>query len=226
MRRVLSLYRSSVGKKILMAVTGVFFVFFVLAHMYGNLHAFQGPEKFNHYAEFLREVGDPIFAHGQLLWIFRILLLLAVGIHVLAAFQLWWMSNDARPVKYARGLTPEESTYASRTMRWGGVLIFLFVVYHLLHFTIGSVHPNFVPGAAYENLIIGFQSWVVVAFYIIVIGALSLHLYHGVWSGLQTLGVNHPRYNKVRRPIALLVAGGIFLGFISVPVAVVTGIVS
>jgi succinate dehydrogenase / fumarate reductase cytochrome b subunit len=226
MRRVLNLYRSSVGKKILMAVTGVVFVLFVLAHMYGNLKAFYGPEKFNHYAEFLREVGAPMFGHGQLLWVFRIVLLAAVAVHVVMAMQLWLMSRAARPVSYAKGLRPEESTYASRTIRWGGVIIFTFVVYHILHFTVGTVHPDFVPGAAYENLVLGFQAWPVVLAYTIALSALCLHLYHGVWSALQTLGVNHPRYNRYRRPLALLVAGVVFIGFMSVPVAVVAGIIA
>ena len=226
MRRVLSLYRSSVGKKILMAVTGVIFVLFVLAHMYGNLKAFYGPEYFNHYAEFLREMGAPIFAHGHLLWVMRIALIAAVGIHMLMAFQLWWASYRARPVKYAKGLAPEESTYASRTIRWGGVMIGTFVVYHLLHFTIGTVHPDFVRGAAYENLVIGFQSIPVVIAYAIAIGALCLHLYHGVWSAMQTLGANHPRYNRYRRPVALAVAGIIFVGFMTVPVSVAAGIIA
>jgi len=226
MRRVLSLYRSSVGKKILMAATGVVFVLFVLAHMYGNLKAFYGPEKFNHYAEFLREVGAPMFGHGQLLWIFRIVLLAAVAIHVLMALQLWLMSRAARPVPYAKGLRPEESTYASRTMRWGGVILAAFVTYHLLHFTVGTVHPDFVPGAAYENLVIGFQSWPVVLAYTVAMAALCLHLYHGVWSALQTLGANHPRYNRYRRPLAVVVAGVVFVGFMSVPVAVVAGIIA
>jgi succinate dehydrogenase / fumarate reductase cytochrome b subunit len=226
MRRVLSLYRSSVGKKILMAVTGVIFVLFVLAHMYGNLKAFYGSEKFNHYAEFLREMGAPIFGRGQLLWVFRIVLLAAVGIHVLMAIQLWLLSRSARPVSYVKGLQSEESTYASRTIRWGGVIIFVFVVYHLLHFTIGTAHPSFVPGAAYENLVIGFQSWPVVLAYAVALGALCLHLYHGVWSALQTLGANHVRYNKYRRPLAVIVAAAVFVGFMTVPAAVVAGIIA
>jgi succinate dehydrogenase / fumarate reductase cytochrome b subunit len=226
MRRVISLYRSSVGKKILMAVTGIIFVLFVLAHMYGNLKAFYGPEYFNHYAEFLREVGAPLFAHGQLLWLFRVVLLLAVGIHALMAFQLWWMSRQARPVSYAKALQPEESTYASRTIRWGGVIILTFVVYHILHFTTGTVHPDFVAGAAYENLVIGFQSWPVVIAYTVAMVALCLHLYHGVWSGMQTLGANHPRYNRYRRPLGFVVAGIVFIGFMTVPVSIVAGIIS
>lgn len=223
MRRVLSLYRSSVGKKILMAVTGVLFVLFVLAHMVGNLKAFMGPEHFDEYAEFLRSVGAPAVPHGWLLWVFRIALLACLAIHALFALQTWRTSAVARPVKYARGLTPEESTFASRTMRWGGIALFAFVVAHILHFTTGHLHPDFRPGEAYHNLVLGFQtSWVAVL-YIAVMAVLGLHLYHGVWSGMQTLGLNHKRYNRFRRPVAAMVALVVFAGFISVPVGVLTG---
>jgi succinate dehydrogenase / fumarate reductase cytochrome b subunit len=226
MRRVLNLYRSSVGKKVLMAVTGVIFVLFVVGHMYGNLKAFYGPESFNHYAEFLREMGAPLLMHGQLLWIIRIALLVAVLLHVVPAVQLWLTGNKARPVGYAHGLELEETTVGARTMRWGGVLLFVFVVFHLLHLTVGSLHPNFIPGDAYNNLVVGFQAWPVGVGYIVVMGALSLHLYHGVWSSLQTLGINHPRFNRYRRPLALIVAAVVFVGFVSVPAAVMAGILT
>lgn len=223
MRRVHSLYRSSVGKKILMAATGVLFVLFVIAHMVGNLKAFLGAEHFDEYAEFLRSVGAPAVPHGWLLWGFRIALLACLAIHALFALQTWRTSATARPVKYARGLTPEESTFASRTMRWGGVVLFVFVVAHLLHFTTGHLHPDFQPGEAYHNLVLGFQTPWVAVLYIVVVAVLGLHLYHGVWSGMQTLGLNHPRYNWFRRPLAAVVALVVFAGFISVPVGVLTG---
>ncbi len=226
MRRALNIYRSSAGKKIIMAVTGIIFFLYVFAHMLGNLKAFQGPDKFNHYAEFLREVGAPVLGHGQLLWIIRIVLLVAVAVHVLAALQLWRMSRRARPVAYGRRLEMAEATYASRTMRWGGVILFLFVFFHILHFTTGSVHPDFVPGAAYQNLVVGFQAWPVAVAYMVAMAALGLHIYHGVWSGFQTLGVNHPGYNRYRRPFAAAIAAIIFLGFISVPVGVLTGVLT
>jgi succinate dehydrogenase / fumarate reductase cytochrome b subunit len=223
MRRVLSLYRSSVGKKILMAATGVLFVFFVIAHMIGNLKAFLGPEHFDEYAEFLRVVGEPALPHGSLLWGFRIALLACLAIHAGFALVTWRTSTAARPVKYAKALRPDESTFASRTMRWGGVALFLFVVAHLMHFTTGQLHPDFRPGEAYHNLVLGFQtSWVAVT-YIVVMCVLALHVYHGVWSGMQTLGLSHERYNRYRRPVSLLVTLVVFLGFISVPVGVLTG---
>lgn len=226
MRRVTNLYRSSVGKKVFMAVTGALFVVFVLGHMYGNLKAFYGPETFNHYAEFLREMGSPLLMHGQLLWILRILLLLALVLHVTPAIQLWLAGHNARPVKYQHGLQPEESTFASRTMRWGGLLLLAFIILHLLHLTLGTLHPDFVKGDAYNNLVVGFQWWPVPVAYIIVMAALCFHLYHGVWSALQTLGVNHPRFNRYRRPLALVVAAVVFIGFITTPVAVMTGILT
>ncbi len=226
MRRVLNIYRSTVGKKVLMAASGVIFTGFVLGHMYGNLKAFFGPETFNHYAEFLRAMGAPLFMHGQLLWVFRIALLVAVLLHVLPAIQLWWLNRTARPIKYSRKLDTLETTFAARTMIWGGVLIGVFVFLHILHLTTGTLHPDFVHGDAYNNLVVGFQ-WVPIPIsYILVMGAICLHLYHGVWSFLQTLGINHPRYNNYRRPLAAVVAGAVFVGFISVPVGVIAGILT
>jgi len=225
MRRVLDLYRSSVGKKVIMALTGVVLVLFVLGHMAGNLKAFQGPEAFNHYAEGLREFGDPFLPRTGALWIARLGLLAAVGLHVLAAVQLTRMSHGARSVGYGK----EESlvfSYASRTMRWGGVIILAFVVYHILHFTTGTVHHDFVAGDAYHNLVAGFQNpWIALS-YVVAVGALAFHLYHGIWSTFQTLGLNHPKYNRFRRPLAGVLAGLTFLGFITVPVGVVAGVIS
>lgn len=223
MRRVVTLYRSTVGKKALMAVTGIIWVGYVIAHMIGNLKAFQGPEQIDGYAEFLREVGAPVLGHSQFLWIARLVLIAAIGIHVLAAWQLTRVSWAARPVKYRR--PPHlELEYASRTMRWGGVIILAFVIFHILHFTTGNAHPDFVEGAVYQNLVSGFRSWPVALAYIVAVGALGFHLYHGVWSIFQTLGANHPQYNRARRQLAAVIAVAVFAGFASVPVAVLTGI--
>ena len=224
MRRVVTLYRSSVGKKVIMAVTGVVWVGFVVAHMVGNLKAFQGAEKIDHYGEFLREMGAPVFGHGQLLWVLRIGLIVTIVVHVLAATQLTLMSWRARPVSYK--VAPHmELSYASRTMRWGGVIIGLFVIYHLMHFTVGNVHPDFEPGGVYHNLVVGFRSWPVALVYIVAMGALAGHLYHGVWSMFQTLGINHPKYNRYRRPLAAVLAAAVFVGFVSVPVGVLAGVI-
>ncbi len=225
MPRSPTLYGSSVGKKVAMAVTGLLLFLFVVGHMFGNLKVFQGAAKFDAYAEFLRAVGSPLLGHGQFLWIARIVLLVAVLVHVTAAIQLTRLSRAARPVGYRHRLRPEASTYASRTMRWGGVIIAAFVVYHLLHFTFGSVHPDFVAGSVYHNVVVGFQIWPVALAYVIAMGALALHLYHGLWSVFQTLGANSPKYNSLRRPLAAVLALIIFLGFVAVPVSVLTGVV-
>jgi len=222
MKRVVGLYGTSVGKKIAMASTGIVLVLFVIVHMIGNLKLYQGPERLNAYAEFLREAGGPALGRGEVLWIARIVLLAAVLIHVTAAIQLARQSRAARPVGYRR--TPhEELTYASRTMRWGGIIIFLFVVYHLLHFTTGTLHPDFIAGDVYHNMVVGFQSWPTSVAYMLAMLALGFHLYHGIWSMTQTLGVNHPRCDRLRRPIALLIAGAVVLGNLSFPISVLAG---
>lgn len=217
--------RSTIAHKAVMAATGIVLFLFVVAHMLGNFKVYQGPEKLDAYAEWLREVGTPAFGHGQLLWSARIALLIAVGLHIWSAVVVTRRSLAARPIGYRR-LAHAESTYASRTMRWGGVIILLFVVYHLLHFTFGTVHPDFQPGAVYHNLIVGFQVWPVSAFYIAAMLALALHLYHGLWSMFQTLGWNHPRYNRYRRWFAVGFALAIGVGNISMPLAVLAGWVS
>jgi succinate dehydrogenase / fumarate reductase cytochrome b subunit len=222
MRRVISLYRTSVGKKFYMAVSGFILIGFLVAHMVGNLKMYMGADSFNHYAEFLREVGYPILPHMAGLWLFRIVLLGCVGLHMLSAWQVYTQSRNARGSKY----TKEESlsfAYASRTMRWGGVIIITFVVYHLFHFTIGTAHPEFVHGEAYQNVIIGFRSPLVVAFYVLALIMVTFHLYHGLWSAFQTVGANHPKYNAFRRPLALVLALLLFAGFLTVPVGVMAG---
>lgn len=205
-----------------MALTGVLLVLYVIVHMLENLRLYQGPEHINAYAEFLREAGAPVLGPGELLWFARLVLLTAVVIHIVAAVQLARMSRAARPVGYA--ITPhDELGYASRTMRWGGVIILLFVVYHVLHLTIGNVHPDYVPGDVYRNVVVGFRQWPVSAAYMLAMIALGLHLYHGIWSMTQTLGVNHPRIDRLRRPVAGVIAGAVLIGNLSFPIAVLAG---
>jgi succinate dehydrogenase / fumarate reductase cytochrome b subunit len=217
-----ALWSSSVGKKVLMAVSGVVLYGFVFVHMLGNLKVYQGREAFNHYAEGLRTLGAPFFGYGQLLWILRIILLAALAVHLVAVVQLYGKSRAARKHSYKKfdGL---EFSYASRTMLWGGVLLLAYVVYHLLHLTFGSVHPNFIPGDAYNNFVVGFQQWPASLAYIVAMVPLGLHLYHGFWSMLQTLGANNPKYNRMRRPTALTLSLLIVLLNISFPVAVLLG---
>lgn len=212
-------FRSSIGRKVVMAVTGAILVLFVIGHMTGNLLVYLGPEALNHYAVFLRQ-----FLHGAGLWIARAVLLVAVVLHIWSATSLTLESRRARPEGY-REQQWKESTYASRTMRWGGVIILLFVIYHLLHFTFGTVHPSFVEGDVYHNFVTGFRSVPVSLFYIFAMLALALHLRHGVWSMFQTLGVSHPQYIRVARGLAWAVAIGVFVGNVSFPVAVLAGIV-
>ena len=226
MQRVVRLYKSTIGKKIMMAVTGVILVGYVLGHMIGNLKVFQGAEKIDAYAMFLREMGGPMLGHNQALWLVRGGLLLAFVIHVVAALQLTRTSQLARPERYGRRLDREASTYASRTMRYGGFFLLVFVIFHLLHLTFGTVHPDFEHGAIYHNLQVAFQSSLTAGVYIIAMIALGFHLFHGIWSGFQTLGLNHPRYNRYRRPLAVGLGIVIAVGFIAVPVSFFTGILS
>lgn len=224
MRRLGALSGNTVGKKVAMATTGVLLFGFVVGHMVGNLKIFQGAEKYNHYAEFLREVGSPLVPNNSLLWAARIILIIAAVAHVVAAIQLTRLARSARPVAYKRPVHLETS-YASRTMRWGGVIIAAFVVYHLLHFTWGTVHSDFVPGDVFHNVVAGFRVIPVSVVYILTMIALGFHLYHGIWSVFQTLGANHPRYNPARRAFAAVTAIAIVVGNISIPMAVMTGVV-
>ena len=224
MRRLVSLSRSLMGKKIMMAVTGLILFLFVVGHLFGNLKVFEGADKFNAYAEGLRTVGAPFFGRGQLLWIVRIVLLLAVGVHAWAALLVTRASARARTVGYER-LESQETTYAARTLRWGGVLLILYIVYHLLDLTFGRVNPGFVPGNVYHNLVVSFSAWPVATGYIVAMLVLGLHLYHGLWSAFQTLGLNRPPTYGWRRGLAGLVAVAITGGYITIPVAVLLGAV-
>ncbi len=222
---ILELYRSAMAKKAIMAVTGVMLFGFVLGHMVGNLKLFLGAEKINAYAEGLRAIGVPIFGHGDFLWLARIGLLAAVGLHMLAAWQLTLLNRKARPISYSVN-TPQAATYASRTMRYGGVIILLFVIYHLLHLTAGSVHVDFQHGDVHHNLMAAFQNPLVAGFYVLAVTALGFHLRHGLWSLFQSLGWCGPRLDAFRRLFAWVFAVVVTIGFVSVPVAILTGLVS
>ncbi|MEQ8331428.1 MAG: succinate dehydrogenase cytochrome b subunit [Longimicrobiales bacterium] len=230
MRRVVALYRSSVGKKVLMAVTGFIWFGYLVGHVAGNLKAFQGAEAFNEYAHHLRVLGEPILPENGFLWLARAVLFGALLAHVVLAWQTSRQSHRARTQGYRK--TQDLSfSGASRWMRWGGVLILVFLIYHILHLTTGTLHPDYTPAAggehyAYENLVRGLSSPVVAGFYVLAMVAIAAHLFHGVWSMMQTLGAAHPKYKHLRRPAAVVAALAIFFGFISIPVAVLAGIVS
>lgn len=227
MTGVMTLYRSSIGKKAIMAVTGFILVGFVFIHMIGNLKMYFGAEDYNAYAEFLRNVGYPLFPHEGLLWIFRLVLITSVVLHIMSATQLTLMSQASRPQDYGnKDVVQPLYVYASRTMRWGGVIIALFITYHLLHFTTGTLHNSFIPGDVYHNVVMGFRVWWVSLFYMLAMLPLGLHLMHGIWSMFQTLGFNNSRYTRFLRTVALAVTGAIVLGNISFPLAVLMGIVA
>lgn len=210
-------WRSTIGKKVVMAVTGIVLVGYILAHVTANLLIFAGPSAIDAYAAKLRTL--PI-----LLWGVRVLLLLSVGLHVVAAAQLTVRSRAARPASYRR-FEPQASSAASRTMRWGGVALLLFLVYHILHFTTGHAHPDFIHLAPYHNVTTAFRVWWIAGIYIAAMAALALHLYHGTWSMFQTLGIEHERVNPARRRLATVIAVLVPLGFVSVPIAVLLGVI-
>jgi succinate dehydrogenase cytochrome b subunit len=209
---------SSVGKKVVMAISGLLGIAFVIGHMVGNLQVFQGAERLNAYGALLH---GPL---NELLWVVRVVLAAAVVLHVVAAWQLTQRDRAARPVDYRRR-APQVSTLASRTMRWGGVLLLVFIVLHVLHFTTGTVRPTgtFVPGDVYGNVIGSFRIWWVTLFYVAAMAALGLHLYHGAWSSVRSLGAETPARNLRRRPVAAVVAAVVAGGFALVPVAVLLG---
>jgi len=219
MQREATFFGSSIGKKVVMAGSGLVLLGFVIGHMIGNLQIYLGADSLNEYAEFLRH-----FLHGQGIWLARAGVLLAVALHIWAATSLTLGNWSARPIGY-RQWQARESTYASRTMIWSGPILFAFILYHLAHLTVGSAHPQFVASDVYRNVVIGFSNPFASAFYILAMLALGLHMYHGLWSMLQTLGASHERWNPWRRVLALAVAGVVVIGNISIPVAVLAGYV-
>jgi len=222
----LTLYQTSIGKKVVMAVTGLILFGYVFLHMYGNLHIYEGREAFNGYAEGLRTIGAPLVSHGVALWIVRIILAVSILGHIWSAWQLTRQDWDARPIRYNQKKMIAGS-YAARTMRWGGVLLALFIVYHVLHFTTGTLYVEnaFSRTDVYANVINGFRNPIVSLVYIVSMIALGMHLYHGIWSMAQTLGwrsgVNNALWKGFATVMAIVIAGG----NISVPLAIMVGIV-
>lgn len=218
-------WNSMIGQKVVMAITGAILVLFVIMHMIGNLKILTGPEEINAYAVFLREVGRPELGYGQLLWIVRTVLFVCVVLHITAVVRLTRLNWAARPTGY-NVKKNIQTTIAAQTMRWGGVLLLAFVVFHLLHLTAGVV--GFRPGefrhlAVYQNVIAGLSSWPIAIFYIVAMAALSMHLYHGIWSAFQTLGFNTSRNTRSLKTMCRLLALAVFAGFVSVPVSVLAG---
>jgi succinate dehydrogenase cytochrome b subunit len=213
-----SLWESSVGKKAVMGVTGLILVAYLITHVAANLLVFEGPTRLNAYAAVLHQTG-------ALLWGARLVLLVAVILHIVAAVQLTRRRQAARPVGYAGGRTPQVSTWASRTIRWGGALILVFLVYHILHFTTGTLHPDFVELNPHHNVTTGFRDPLVALFYLVAMAAVGLHLYHGIWSSGRSLGISAPSPRPLKRRVAAVVAIFVWLGFSAIVVGVLAGAV-
>jgi succinate dehydrogenase / fumarate reductase cytochrome b subunit len=218
--------RSSVGLKIFMAITGILLVLFLYVHMIGNLKIFFGQGTFDHYAHWLRTIGTPLLPNDWYLWIQRTVLTVAVIGHIAAATILARRAAKARPVRYAH--RPKvQGSYAARTMRWGGVIILLFVIFHILDLTTGTLNPVGAAGKPYGNVVADFapDRWYVTLFYALAIIAVGFHLRHGLFSAVRTLGQQTARGERVARATALVLSLILVVGYLSVPFAVLIGAV-
>jgi len=226
---LLDFYGSAIGKKAVMAVTGIMLLGFVLAHMLGNLHMYQSADKMNHYGEYLRTIGEPILPRSGFLWILRSSLILAFILHIHSAAMLTIMNRQSRDIGYKGGRTYIAANYAARTMRWSGVIVGFFILFHLMDLTWGgrvAATDSFTHGQPYQNLVASFQREPVAIIYIIANVLLGIHIYHGAWSLFQSLGWANPRFNQWRRTFAIGFAAVIVIGNVSFPIAVMTGLVS
>jgi succinate dehydrogenase / fumarate reductase cytochrome b subunit len=216
-------YRSAVGKKWVMAVTGIIGIGFVLGHAFGNIKVYFGGDDMNHYGEFLRELLHPLLPRTWFLWIMRFSLIGAVLLHLHAAYSLTKMNHRARPDKYAGGRDYVAANFASRTMRWSGIIVLAFIAWHLLDLTAGSANGDFVRGDPYNNMIATFERPLVALFYVVANVLLGIHLFHGTWSLFQSLGINSPRFNAWRKRLAQGIAAAVVLVNCSFPLAVAFG---
>ncbi|MEU8617396.1 succinate dehydrogenase [Streptomyces sp. NPDC048623] len=218
-------WASTIGKKTVMAASGLIMLGYLVAHVAGNLKVFFGPEEFNAYGHWLRVMGAPVLHHQWALWLVRIVLVAAVVAHAVSAYQLSRRDLKARPTAYVH--RRRRSSYATRTMRWGGVIVGLFIVWHLLDLTTGTVHPGgFQEGMPYQNVVDTFSTWYGDVIYIVAMLAVGLHVRHGFWSAAQTLGVGNARRERTLKFLADALALVLTAGFVSVPVAVMTGVVN
>lgn len=208
-----------------MALTGLMFVAFLLVHMAGNLKIFFGPDDFNHYATWLRTIGEPVLHSSWYLWLQRTALIVGLVLHITTAVQLSRRDRKARPVRYVHGQRPQ-ATFATRTMRWGGATLAVFIVWHILDLTLGVTNQDFRVDQPYHNITADFQVWWVNVIYIVALLMLGLHINHGFWSAARTLGIASPARDKALKTIGSILAVVITAGFIVVPVGVMTGLVS
>ncbi|WP_211762332.1 succinate dehydrogenase cytochrome b subunit [Kutzneria sp. CA-103260] len=214
-------WTSTIGKKTVMAVTGLALVAFLFAHMLGNLKVFLGAADLNEYAAWLRTIGEPALPYGVFLWIMRVGLVVAVVLHITAAVQLSIRDRRARPVRYAHSQRARAS-FATSTMRWGGATLAVYVVWHILDLTVGVANRDFVDGDPYHNILADFGVWWVNVIYIVALLMLGLHLNHGFWSAARTLGVAGNAVRTVGAVVAVVITGG----FLAVPIGVMTGLVA
>jgi succinate dehydrogenase / fumarate reductase cytochrome b subunit len=219
--------RSTITLKLLMAASGIIFILYVLAHMYGNLKAFAGHDAYNEYAEHLRTIGEPMLPYAGFLWIMRAVLILALVVHVYAAAALWKRAGRARTTKYVMKKNLA-SSFSSRWMRWGGLTILLFLIWHLIEFTVGKV--NVAGGTTndpYDLLVDTFDTWWMTLIYLLAMFALGMHLHHGTWSAAQTLGLtNNVRARRNAKALGWILAVVIAGGFSLVPIFVLAGVIT
>ncbi|MCO5987019.1 succinate dehydrogenase cytochrome b subunit [Actinoallomurus spadix] len=221
-------YRSSVGKKAVMAVTGAILVLFLIAHAIGNLKVFLGREDFDHYSHWLRSVGEPAIPHRTFLTAMEVVLTVAVLLHIWAAISLARQARQARPVRYAARPKAHENRYATHVMRYGGIVVLLFVIWHLLDLTFGAVNPKGGDAQPYDKVIADFDPsrWYITLFYVVAVILVGLHLRHGLFSAVQTLGWGRQRRYPAVRLAADVVAALLVIGFVSVPVMVTIGVLN
>ena len=217
-------FSNSVVKKAVMAISGIIMILFLIAHMIGNLHAFQGADEFNEYSHWIRTIGEPAVPEQTTLWIIRLVLLASVVAHFWAALSLWAQARRARPVPYVTKKRVQQS-FASRTVRWGGVILLLFIIWHILDLTLGTVNPAGTGTTPYERLVASFQNIPITLFYVLAVVLLGLHLRHGVFAATQTLGQTNKRRERAVNGIAYAVAGVITVGFLLVPLSIAFGLI-
>ncbi|WP_228394893.1 succinate dehydrogenase cytochrome b subunit [Modestobacter roseus] len=217
-------FSNSVVKKTVMAVSGIIMILYLVAHMIGNLKAFSGPESFNSYSGWIRTIGEPALPAQTALWIIRLVLLVAVVAHFWAAISLWRQAKRARPVPYATKKRVQQS-FASRTVRWGGVILALFIIWHILDLTLGAVNPEGHDSTPYERLVASFSNIPVTAFYVVSMLLLGLHLRHGIFAATQTLGQTNKRRERAVNAFAYVVATVLTVGFLLVPLSVAFGLI-
>ena len=227
---LLDLYSTAVGKKYVMGITGIALMGFVFAHMVGNLKMYFGEEDLNHYSEFLKKLAYPIFPESGVLWLMRFGLIAMLVLHLHAAYSLTVINKKARGVKYQSERDYQIANFASRSMRWTGIIVLLFITWHLLDLTFGTVNTvgtdgTFVREEVYDNVVRSFERVPVAIFYVLANIALGIHLFHGAWSIFQSLGWNNPRFNNWRRAFATGFATVVVVGNVSFPLAVLAGIV-